>query len=128
MAVDQHGDDRIEIRGLELLLFCGVLAEEQARRQPFRFDIDLHIDLVAAGTSDDLADTINYGHVIDRLSETLTAERFQLLERLATRVIELVLAETAADGVTVTVHKLRPPVVANLESTGVRLHRRRVDG
>ena len=71
--------DRIEVRGLELLLYCGVLPEEQARRQPLLFDLDLYLDLSAAGSSDDLEDTVNYGALIDQLNQTLPAERFQLL-------------------------------------------------
>jgi FolB domain-containing protein len=127
--------DRIEIRGLELLLFCGVLDEEQARRQPFRLDLDLYLDMASAGTSDDLVETVDYGAVIDTVSQTMTGERFQLLERAASRVAELVLggeaeAESAdagsgvsVDAVTVQIHKLRPPVPSHVDSTGVRIHR-----
>lgn len=128
MTSEHHEGDRIEIRDLEMLLYCGVLDEEQARRQPFRFDLDLYLDLSAAGASDDLADTANYGHVIDNLVEVLAGERFQLLERLATRVTELVFAGTDASSVTATVRKLRPPVAANVDTTGVRIHRERGEG
>ncbi len=127
--------DRIEIRGLELLLFCGVLDEEQTRRQPFRLDLDLYVDMATAGTSDDLFDTVDYGAVIDTVSQTMTGERFQLLERAASRVAELVLggdaegesadtgSEAPVHAVTVQIHKLRPPVPSHVESTGVRIHR-----
>ncbi len=119
--------DTVEIRGLELLLHCGVLDEEQHRRQPFRLDIDLHLDLRPAGSSDDLAKTINYGELVDDLVATLPGERFQLLERLAARVAELSLDHDLVDAVTVRARKLRPPVAAHLDSTGVRIHRTRVD-
>ena len=117
--------DRIEIRGLELLVYCGVLPEEQARRQPFLFDLDLSLDLAAAAASDDLADTADYGSLIDLLADALAVERFQLLERLAGRVAELVFDNTGVDAVTVTVRKLRPPVAAHVDTTGVRIHRSR---
>lgn len=120
--------DRIEVRGLELLVYCGVLPEEQARRQPFLFDLDLHLDLRAAAASDDLDDTADYGTLIDRLADALAAERFLLLERMAGRVAELVFEHTAADGVTVAVRKLRPPVAAHVDTTGVRIHRQRPGG
>ena len=117
--------DRIEIRGLELLVYCGVLPEEQARRQPFLFDLDLSLDLAAAAASDDLADTADYGSLIDLLADALAVERVQLLERLAGRVAELVFDNTGVDAVTVTVRKLRPPVAAHVDTTGVRIHRSR---
>jgi len=124
-SADSGTPDVVEVRGLELLLYCGVLGEEQARRQPFRFDVDLHLDLRAAGESDDLADTVNYGALIDLLAVTLPAERFQLLERLAARAAELALSYPSVDAVTVRVRKLRPPVAAIVDTTGVRIHRSR---
>ncbi len=121
--------DRIEVRGVELLVYCGVLPEEQARRQPFLFDLDLYMDLAVAGASDDIADTANYGDVIDLLAAKLADERFQLLERLATRVVELIFDHLSGpnglSAITVTVRKLRPPVAAHVDTTGVRIHRTR---
>jgi dihydroneopterin aldolase/2-amino-4-hydroxy-6-hydroxymethyldihydropteridine diphosphokinase len=120
--------DEIQIRGLELLAFCGVLDEEQARRQPFRLDIDLHADLTAAGRSDDLHDTVDYGAVADRVVEVLAAERYVLVERMAARVVELALEWPSVEAVTVRVQKLRPPIAHHAASTGVRIHRRRRAG
>jgi 7,8-dihydroneopterin aldolase/epimerase/oxygenase len=117
--------DRIEVRGLELLLLCGVLPEERTRRQPFELDLDLHLDLSAPAVSDELSDTVDYGRVCMDLVEALEAEQFSLMERLAGRVVELVLAHPGVDAVTVAVRKLRPPVPASVATTGVRLHRSR---
>lgn len=117
--------DRIELRGIELLVFCGVLDEEQARKQPFTFDIDIYLDLAAAGEGDDLAKTVDYGATIELISATLDGERYLLLERMAERVADLVLADPNAVSVTVTARKVRPPVPSILASTGVRIHRSR---
>lgn len=121
-----HLDDRIEVRGLELLLYCGVLPEEQARQQPFLFDVDLYLDLTEAATTDNLSATADYGPLVDLLSTTLAEERFQLLERLAARVTELVFEHAPViSAVTVTVRKIRPPLAAHVDTTGVRVHRAR---
>ena len=117
--------DQIQIRNFKLLLFCGVLPEEKVRRQPFRLDIDIEVDLSAPATSDELTDTVNYGEVLGTLERVLEAERFELLERLAGRVIELVMQNPLVAAVEVTVHKLRPPVPQNVESTGVKVRRER---
>lgn len=117
--------DRIEVRGLELLVYCGVLPEEQSRKQPFLFDLDLYMDLTKAGESDDLSHTANYGHIVDVLASKLDVERFALLERMAVRVAELVFDICDVDSVTVTARKLRPPVAAHVDTTGVRIHRTR---
>ena len=112
--------DRIEIRGFEMVLLCGVLPEEKVRRQPFRFDLNLEVDLGPSSKTDDLTDTVNYGTVIDDL-----ASRFDLLERLAGRAAEIVMGNKLVNAVEVTVHKLRPPVPQQVSSTGVRIRRER---
>jgi dihydroneopterin aldolase len=127
MGVGEPGSlaDRIELRGIELLVFCGVLDEEQARRQPFIFDVDIYLDLSVAAASDDLTETVNYGATIELIAATLDRERFLLLERMATRVADLVLSDANAVAVTVAARKVRPPVPSILASTGVRIHRSR---
>jgi dihydroneopterin aldolase len=117
--------DIIQIRGFELLLFCGVLPEEKERIQPFRFDIDLEVDITRASETDDLEDTVSYAEVMDILADVLGAQRFSLLERLAGRTAELLLENPVVFAVTVVVAKLRPPVPHAVNTTGVRLHRSR---
>jgi FolB domain-containing protein len=117
--------DRIELRGLRALAICGALPEEQTRAQPVEVDLDIAVDLTAAGQSDDLADTVDYGAVAADVERVLTVERFTLLERLAERVAETVLADERVLEVTVAARKLRPPVPQQLDTTGVRITRAR---
>jgi dihydroneopterin aldolase len=118
--------DRIELRGLRVAGICGALPEEQARAQPLELDLDVVADLGPAGRSDALADTVDYG-ALCQLAETVVAGgRFTLLERLASRVAEVVLGhDERVTGVTVTVRKLRPPVPQHLATSGVRVERAR---
>lgn len=115
--------DRIELRGITALGVCGVLPEEQERAQPFEVDIDIEADLRAAGHSDDLDDTVDYGAVCQLVERVVTTERFKLVERLAARIAELVLSDDRVLTVTVTVRKLRPPVAQIVATSGVRLTR-----
>ena len=58
------------------------------------------------------------------VEKVVTGERHKLLERLATRIADDVLAVDARiDSVTVTVRKLRPPVPVDLASAGVSITR-----
>lgn len=118
--------DEIKLRGLRLVGTHGVLAEEQTRAQPFEVDITLSLDLVAASRSDALDDTVDYGEVATVVAGVVEDEHFALLERLAGRIAEVVLAldERIAE-VDVTVAKLRPPVPIDLASSAVRLRRTR---
>ncbi len=115
--------DLIHLRGLEIMAVCGVLPEERERAQPFRFDITVEADLSAAGASDDLADTVHYGDLAERVVDAVTASSFQLLERLAAEVADVCLATAGVAAVTVSLDKLRPPIPHSIESTGVTIRR-----
>ncbi|MEM7341388.1 MAG: dihydroneopterin aldolase [Actinomycetota bacterium] len=120
--------DRVEIRGLDVVSYCGVLDEEQARPQPFRIDVDLYLDLVDAGQTDDLAATADYGAITDRVVAMLGVERYLLVERMAQRVADVAFDEASRiEAVTVRIRKLRPPIGAAVDTTGVRIHRTRPD-
>jgi dihydroneopterin aldolase len=116
--------DVILIRGLRELGVHGVLPEEQARPQPFEVDLELQVDLADAGASDDLADTVDYGAVCESVSRVVASEQYRLLERLATRIAEVCLADRRVSGARVEVRKLHPPVRAMLEHVAVRVERR----
>lgn len=115
--------DRIQLRGLRALGIHGVLAEEQVRAQPFEVDLDLETDLRRAGASDQLADTVDYGDLAERVAQVVSGERHALLERLAERIAETALGDQRVTTVTVTIRKLRPPVPVDLASVAVRLVR-----
>ena len=55
--------DCIQLRALRVVCVVGVLPEERDRPQPLAIDIDIYTDLSAAGQSDDLNDTLDYGAV-----------------------------------------------------------------
>lgn len=113
--------DTIAIAGLRELGIHGVLPEEQARPQPFEVDVELSVDLSTAGESDSLDDTVDYSAVAEAVSRVVKSERYQLLERLATRIAEVCRADPRVKGVTVTVRKLHPPVRAMLDHVAVRI-------
>jgi len=118
--------DRIELRGLRALGICGALPEEQARPQPLEVDLDVVADLARSAASDQLADTVDYGAIAQAVERVIVAESFTLLERLAQRIIEVVMDEDErVVEATVAVRKLRPPVPQQLDTSGVRITRRR---
>jgi dihydroneopterin aldolase len=123
LAHPSGAPDVIELRGLRALGICGALPEEQERVQPLEVDLDVVADLALAGRTDDLGDTIDYGALAAAVEQVITTERFTLLERLAERITEVVLAVDGVLAVTVSVRKLRPPVPQQLSTSGVRITR-----
>jgi len=120
------GSDLIRLAAFRTVGIVGVLPEERTRAQPLEIDVDLHVDVSAAGLSDALGDTVDYGAVCDALQATVETARPELLERLAAQLVEAVLAvDERIEAVTLTVAKLRPPVPHSLASSGVQITRRR---
>ena len=117
--------DTIELRGMRVMAYCGILPEEEERRQPFEIDVDVDCDLAKAGASDDLANTIDYGTLCAQIGALAEESRYGLLERFASDVANLVLDNDLALATRVTIRKLRPPVPQDLESSGVTIRRAR---
>lgn len=126
MSIAPHVD-RIELKAIRAVGLIGVLPEEKIRPQPFEIDLVIEFDGRAAGASDDLNDTIDYGVPIATAVRIVERENHQLLERVATRIAEDILSIDRVDAVEVHVRKLRPPVPYDIASSAVRAYRRKPD-
>ena len=114
-------NDVIELRELRCSAIVGVLAEERERAQPLVFDLDLVRPFEEAAINDDIAETTNYADVLTLTSRTATEGHYLLLETLAYRVAYEILAfDQEITSVTVAVRKVRPPVIEDVSSVGVR--------
>ena len=106
--------------------YHGVYAEEQARGQKFLVDLTLVLDLTEAATTDRLAATVDYGAVHALCRRIVEQERFQLLEALAGRLCQEVLAHFPPVTVlTVVVKKPEVRLGGPLDYAAVELTRRR---
>jgi dihydroneopterin aldolase len=103
----------------------GALPEEARRPQPFEVDLELLVDLRPAGRTDELAATVDYAELCEAARAVIEGPHALLLEHLAEKVAEraLAVAHGRAQGVVVTVRKLRPPVPVELATAAVRVHR-----
>ena len=115
--------DRVLITGLRVSGVHGVLPEEREREQPFEVDVELFVDVAAAGASDALDDTVDYAVVAEAVNRVVRDESYQLLERLATRIGEVCRADERVTAVAVTVRKLEPPMALTLDHVAVRIER-----
>ena len=115
--------DRVLITGLRVSGVHGVLPQERTSPQPFEGDVELAVDVAAAGASDALDDTVDYATVADAIHRVVREESYQLLERLATRIAEECRTDDRVAAVTVTVRKLEPPMDLTLDHVAVRIER-----
>jgi dihydroneopterin aldolase len=115
--------DTIILSGLRALGAHGVLPEEQGRPQPFEIDLELSVDLGAAGRSDALSDTVDYDGLAARVVQIVEAGGLSLLETLADRIATVCRADPRVGRVVVTGKKLRPPLPVHIDHVAVRVER-----
>ncbi len=98
--------DRIVIPGIPLRARVGITEEERAAEQEVLVLVELRLDLREAGARDDLARTIDYDAVCERISEVVRGRAFHLIETIAEACAGNVLAGFArVDEVRVEVRK-----------------------
>src|SRR4051794_7631663 len=115
--------DRITLRGLRVHGRHGVLPEERENGQDFVVDAVLKLDTRAAAASDDLADTIDYGTLAQRLADVVAGEPCDLIETLAQGLAAVCLADDRVFEVEVTVHKPQAPIEVPFEDVAVTVVR-----
>jgi len=113
--------DRVFIRALELETVIGVWAWERSVPQPVVLDLELAVDVRAAAASDAIDDTVSYHSVAERVKALVEASQFRLVETLAERIAELLLAEFPVPWLALTVTK--PAAVRGAREVGVRIER-----
>lgn len=102
--------DVIALRGLRVRGFHGVLPEERRDGQDFVVDVELCVDTRPAAASDDLADTVDYAVLADRLVAVVAGDPVDLIETLAARLAEACLVDERVIEARVTVHKPAAPI------------------
>jgi dihydroneopterin aldolase len=118
--------DRIVVEGIQFYGYHGVPDAEQAVGHRYAVDVALECDLAAAGQSDEVGDTIDYGVVARRVIEIGQARRYRLVERLAEVIAgELLEVDPRVASVWVRVCKLLPPIDGVVAAAGVEIRRRR---
>ena len=119
--------DEIRITGLRVLGTHGHLAEEQVRQQPFVIDLAVRMDTRQAAATDDLHETVEYAALAHRAAAIVHRERYRLLERLAERICQEILADSRVFDVTVAITKPHAPLGQDVTSVGVVVTRDRED-
>jgi dihydroneopterin aldolase len=85
--------DIVFLRDLRIDTVIGIYAWERRIRQTVSLDLEMGADIRKAAASDAITDTLNYKAVAKRVISFVQASQFQLVETLAERIAELILAE-----------------------------------
>ena len=118
--------DRIELKGLECFGHHGVFDFEKEQGQPFIVDVTCWMDFSAAGASDNLADTVDYGALALLVAEIVEGPSRDLIETVATESAEAVMEKfPALNSVEVTIHKPKAPIPRTFADVAVVARRSR---
>lgn len=120
--------DRIELRGLTIRGYHGVFDEERRDGQDFVVDITVWIDQASAASSDDLADTLDYGALSKRAADIIEGPPRNLIETVAGEIAEDVMTDERVHAVEVTLHKPAAPIPLNFADVAVVARRSRRGG
>lgn len=120
--------DQIVILGITGTGYHGVFEHERREGQEFSVDVVLDVLTSAAASSDDLADTVDYGAVSVAVHELIVGEPVDLIETLAERIAAACLAFAGVARVEITVHKPSAPIPVPFRDVQLRIVRERRDG
>lgn len=109
----------VTIQGLKLQALIGVFEFERHAKQSIIVDVVMHTDFSQAAASDDVADTIDYGKVAERLAQLADACEFKLLEALAVQMVDMIMDEFVPQKVELTVGK--PDILDNADNVAITL-------
>lgn len=97
--------DKIYLNDLKIDTIIGVFDWEREIKQTLQFDLEMDWDIAKAAESDDLDDTLDYGTIAKHLVALVEASRYALIETLAEKVCEMLLAKFPMPKVTLTLTK-----------------------
>jgi dihydroneopterin aldolase len=118
---------RITLSDIALVGHHGHHEAERELGQRFEVDVDLYLDIETSGKSDKLTDAVNYERVYQLVERVVRDDRFNLLEALATDLVESVYNEFDIEGVVIRVRKPSVPFCPNLGHVEIEVERGRTE-
>lgn len=120
--------DQIALTGLTVFGRHGVYDHERENGQEFTIDVRLAMQLRQAAASDNVADTVHYGELAEKIAAVVAGEPVNLIETLAERIADVVLEDPRVQLASVTVHKPHAPIPLTFVDVAVTVNRGRTGG
>jgi dihydroneopterin aldolase len=120
--------DWIRLTDIALYGCHGVTPAERQVGRLFEVEVELKLDLGTAAETDDLRTTVDYVAVYEIVQRVHEAGPYQLLEAMAGRIANQIIAAFPVDEVTVRVRKPHPPVGGLVGAAEIEIRRNREQG
>ncbi|MCH2311328.1 MAG: dihydroneopterin aldolase [SAR202 cluster bacterium] len=103
-------EDRIQVKGMKFFGHHGITEEEQAIGQRIEVDVEIEVDLEAAGRADDPNLTLDYTLIYQVTREIVEGKSVKLIETLAESIADRLILKLNVDSAWVKVIKPNPPI------------------
>src|SRR5207302_815559 len=100
--------DRMLLNEMSFYGYHGDVAAERELGGRYRVDLDIGLDLSAAGKSDNLESAVDYVHVYQLVREVMEEQQHRLLESMADTIAARLLSLPKVEQVRVRVGKTPP--------------------
>lgn len=117
--------DQIHIKDLLLRGIVGIKPDERINRQDLLINLTLFADLQKPGQSDNIDDAVNYRTITKQIIQLVEESQFFLVEKLASEIAQICLADERVKRALVTVEK--PGALRFARSVGVTIDQVRQD-
>lgn len=119
------GHDVITISGISATGFHGVFDHERREGQTFVVDVKVATSFRVSAASDDVSDTLDYGLMSQAVVEEIQGGPYNLIEKLASVIVDRLMRDFAPLAVQVTVHKPQAPISVPFGDVAVTMSRSR---
>ena len=113
--------DIVFIENLKIPASIGVWDWEHRVKQNLTIDVELGCDIRQAASFDDIEHAVSYKDVSVRIFELIEGSKFKLIETVAEKIAELILAEFSVTWCRIKVSK--PRAVEKASNVGVIIER-----
>jgi len=111
IAMTQHLHSCVRLVNMVFYAHHGVLKEEHTVGAKYEVDATLTFDFTDAAQRDDITKTVDYGAVYKKIRETLTLQKYFLIEAVACKIAHELLHDfPILEEVAIKVRKRNPPV------------------
>lgn len=107
----------IKIKNLKLKTIIGVYEWEEKFLREIIINAEIETDFLQSTVSDDIADTVDYELVSNKIKKLVAQNRYKLIEKLAAEIVNLILEDKKIKRCKVEVDKVG--IIENSDSVAV---------
>ena len=120
--------NKLIIKGLEVFAYHGVHDFEKNEGQVFIIDAVLDIPYLSGCSTDNINDVLNYSQVIKVIKSTVQGQKYNLIEKTAYMVAEVLFKEfDKINSADITIKKPNAPIKDKVEYVAFRVLKKRSD-